>query len=186
MRAFVVLAGATVLLAGCGSEQKRVEDVVRNQLSASGTVSQVSMTKQGDGSYQGNATVRMADGHDARVNCLMRPNGSGYQGTCGQVIDQQLIDATKAAIRQQYTSQGVTVVELELAQQDADHMAGHALLRDQSGAEQRVNCMAPRDPTNGRFGLTCEGAGAPTQAAAPAEQAAPAEGAPEAPADDAH
>ena len=175
MRAFVVLAAAAALLAGCGNEQKRVEDVVRNQLSSSGTVSQVSMTRQADGSYQGSAVVRTADGHDARLNCTMRPADGGYRGTCGQVIDQQLIDATKAAIRQQYTAQGITVVELEMAQQDADHMAGHVLLRDRTGAEQRANCLAPRDPTNGRFGLSCEGVGSPTPAAGQSEQAAPAE-----------
>lgn len=185
MRVFVLLAGAALLLAGCGNEQKRVEDNVRAQLASSGTVSQLTMTKQGDGSYQGNATVRTADGHDVRVNCLLRPSGNGFQGTCGQVIDQQLIDSTTALIRQQFTARGLTVVEVQMAKENDDLMAGGAVVRDASGAEQRVHCTAPRDPANGRFGLNCQEAGAPAQGAAQGEPATPAAGEQEAPTENA-
>jgi hypothetical protein len=181
MRAFVILAGTAALLAGCGNDQKRAEDAVRSQLSSQGTVTQVTMTKQADGGYLGNATVRMADGHEARVNCTVNPQG---QGRCSQVIDQQLIDATTATLRQQMTARGLTVVEAQMAKENDDLISGDAVVRDASGAEQRVHCTAPRDPANGRFGLSCQAADAATAGhegpAAPApaegEQAAPAEG----------
>ncbi|HTU10297.1 MAG TPA: hypothetical protein VMG08_05295 [Allosphingosinicella sp.] len=173
MRAIVFASGAAALLAGC-NEQGRVEDAVRTQLSSAGNVTEVSMTKQPDGGYQGHALVRTADGNVARVNCVMRPGGQGYQGTCGQVIDQALIETTKNSIRQQYQAQGLTVVEVAMAERNADTMAGHAVLRDANGAEQRVNCVAPRDATGGRFGLSCEAAGPATAGAAPAQDA-PAE-----------
>ena len=176
MRAGMVVLGAAALLAGCngGNEQGMVENYVRAQLAPGGNVTQVSMTRQGDGGYQGYATVRAADGHDIRVNCTLHRNGSGFQGMCGQEIDAQLIEATKATIRQQYTAQGLNVVEVEMARQDADHMAGHAIVRDSNGLEARVNCTSSRDPANGRFGLNCEQVGAASSPAqAQQEQASP-------------
>jgi hypothetical protein len=174
MKAVVISLGAVLLLAGCGNEQQRVEDGVRAQLSAQGNVTQVSMTRQADGGWQGNATVRVADGHDARVNCRTDANG---QGRCSQVIDQQLIDATTATLRQQYTSRGFTVLQVEMAKQNDDLIAGDAVVRDASGAEQHVHCTAPRDPANGRFGLNCETVNNDSAAsAAQAEEAVPAEG----------
>lgn len=172
MKAVIISLSALVLLSGCGNEQKRVEDGVRQQLSAGGNVTQVSMTKQADGGYAGFATVRVADGHEARVNCRTDANG---QGRCSQVIDQQLIDSTTATLRQQYTSRGFTVVEVAMAKENDDLISGNAVVRDSSGAEQHVHCTAPRDPANGLFGLNCQvvGDGA---ASAGGEQAAPAEG----------
>ena len=153
MKSVVISLGAAVLLAGCGNQQKRVEDGVRAQLSAQGNVTQVSMTEQADGGWQGFALVRMADGHDARVNCRTDANG---QGRCSQVIDQQLIDATTATLRQQYASRGFTVLQVEMAKENEDLIAGDAEVRDPSGDELHVHCTAPRDPANGRFGLNCQ------------------------------
>src|SRR5438128_9831851 len=172
MKAVVISLGALMLLAGCGNEQKRVEDGVRAQLSAQGNVTQVSMTKQADGGWQGSATVRVADGHDARVNCRTDANG---QGRCSQVIDQQLIDATTATLRQQYTSRGFTVLQAEMAKENEDLIAGDATVRGPDGDELHVHCTAPRDPANGRFGLSCETTNNDS-AAARAQGEAPAEG----------
>ena len=165
MRAFSL--GVAALLAGCGGgEQQLVENHVRAQLAPGGNVTEVSMQKQADGGYRGHAMVRLADGNVVRVNCAMRSAASGYEGMCGQVIDARLIETMRAAVRQQYQAQGLTVVEVDMAERNADTMAGHAILRDANGAQLRVNCTAPRDQANGRFGLTCEQAGPYTSAGA--------------------
>ncbi|HYD11611.1 MAG TPA: hypothetical protein VEC11_02060 [Allosphingosinicella sp.] len=177
MKAVVISLGTVLLLAGCGNEQKRVEDGVRAQLSAQGNVTQVSMTKQSDGGWQGHALVRVADGHEARVNCRTDANG---QGRCGQVIDQQLIDATTATLRQQYASRGFTVIEAAMAKQNEDLIAGTAVVRDPNGNQLNIRCTAPRDPANGRFGLNCEVVDeAAAAAASQTEEPPPAEAPPQ-------
>jgi len=179
MKTLAVSLGAVALLAGCNSnnEKQQVENTIRAQLSAEGTVTRVSMTKQGDGSYSGNAGVRMADGHEAQLNCTARLDNSSYTGTCGQVIDQQLVDQLKGMIRQQLAARGLTVTEVEMARQDDNTIAGHAVVRDPAGNEVRTNCTAPRDAATGRFALRCvEAQGAAAPASQAAEPAAPAEG----------
>lgn len=155
MKAVVISLGAVILLAGCNSnsEQQLVENGVRAQLSAQGNVTQVSMTKQADGGWQGFALVRAADGHEARVNCRTDANG---RGSCRQVIDQQLIDQTTATLRQQYTSRGFTVIQANMAKENEDLIAGDAIVREPGGDELSVHCTAPRDQTSGLFGLNCQ------------------------------
>lgn len=173
MRAFVFMAGATALLAGCnsGGDQQLVENGVRAMLSPQGNVTQVSMTKQQDGGWQGYALVRAADGHEARVNCRSTTSGDL---TCSQGIDHQLTDQVIATLREQFTARGLTVVDVQMAKENDDLISGNAVIRDRTGAEQRVHCTAPRDPANGRFGLNCREAGPQTQGTAQGEQPAPA------------
>ena len=176
MRAFVISTGAAVLLAGCGGgEQQQIENGIRARLSQAGTVTRLSMTKQADGTYAGMATVRTADGQMAQVNCTARREGSTANTSCAQVIDQALIEQVKGQIRQQFTARGLTVSELEMARQDDNTMAGHAVVRDASGNDQRVACTAPRDPATNMFALRCEEApGGSAAAAQPEGQEAPA------------
>lgn len=180
MKAYLILLGAVALLAGCGgSDTQQIENGIRAQLAPQGTVTRVNMTKQGDGTFAGTAAVRVADGHEAQLNCTARREGSNFITSCGQVIDEQLINDLEGQIRTQLTSRGLTVTEVELAKQDDNTIRGHATVRDAAGNEARTNCTAPRDAASGRFMLNCTAAtDAAAAAQATGEQAAPAEEAP--------
>jgi hypothetical protein len=177
MKAIWISTGvAALLLAGCnsGNEQQFVENGIRGQLSAQGNVTQISMTKQGDGNYTGTATVRTADGTEARVNCTANRDNNGFVTACRQTIDEALLTQLENSLRQNFTTQGVTVVDLQLSRQDDDHVTGHANLRNEAGAETRYPCTGAR-AASGQIEVRClppEGAAAPAQgepSPAPAE-----------------
>ena len=177
MKALSISLGALcVLLAGCNgrNEQQFVENGIRGQLSAQGNVTQISMTKQGDGNYSGTATLRTADGADAHVTCTAGRTGDGFTTNCRQTIDDALLTQLKTSLRQSFAAQGITVVDLQLSRQDDDHITGRADLRNAAGEEARFPCAGARN-ANGRVEVNCL---PPTGAAPPApgeEAQAPAD-----------
>lgn len=174
MKGFVVSLSAALLIAGCSSanEEQAVENVVRLTLAPNGNVRQVDLTKQSDNNYSGFATVRKPNGQEVRMNCTARRAATpgNFDILCGQVLDQILIDEMKASLRQSLAAQGGIVLAIELSRRDDNHVTGHADIRDSSGAEGRLDCLADRQ-ANGSFRAQCT---------TPASGAAPA---PEAPAD---
>lgn len=182
MKGLVISLSGALLIAGCSggdNEQQQIENAVRAQLAEAGTVTQVEMSRRNADEYGGFAVVQGADGHETRVNCTMRRNGSRFSGVCGQVIDQRLIDQVQTSIREQLAAQGLTVTQVQMARRDDDTLAGHAMVRDASGNQGQINCTSSRNASDGRFGLNCEGAEDAAPPAGPdqpgAEEPEPAE-----------
>lgn len=184
MKGFALLLGGTLLIAGCGqAEGPFVTNLVRDTLASNGNVQQVEMTKQADNSYSGYANVRLASGATTRFNCTAHRQGNtnNYQARCRQSLDQALLDELKADLRRSFTSQGLTVLQVELNRQDEEHVTGYADVRDRSGGEARLPCSGTRE-ANGRIPVECRAPATQTaqppaeEGAQPAEpEAAPAE-----------
>lgn len=170
MRTIALCLGGALALAGCtmASDEDRMENAIREELSKNGTVKQVEMTRQGD-NMTGFAEVRAADGSEGRLNCTATPDAakaSSYNWRCLPAIDQRMVDNMKTTIRQSLSQQG-EVVELELARQDDMRMTGHAVVRG-DGEEVRADCTVTREnEASNHFNWRCAPAGSP--AAAPAE-----------------
>lgn len=180
MKGFALLLGGTLLIAGCGQgEGPLVTNLVREAVSPNGNVQQIEMTKQADNSYRGFATVRMPNGINARFNCTATRQGSRVEARCLPVLDQAQVDMLEEELRRSFTSQGVTVLALELTRQDDNHVTGYADIREPGGAEGRLPCTGARGATSG-FPVECRPPATPipgSQAAQPApeESAQPAE-----------
>lgn len=183
MRAFVFLAGATALLAGCNrdSDKQTAEAMVRAALVGQGNVQQVDLSRQGDNNYAGTATLRRPDGQTVRLNCTARRTGTdanaNFQANCGQVLDQALIDEIKTTLRRSIEGTGATVTQIEMTRRDENAATGSAQARNPDGQVVQMTCEAARQ-ADGTFNSRCQ----PVSAAA---EPAQGEGVPEAPADDA-
>jgi hypothetical protein len=188
MKGFALLLGGTLLIAGCTqAEGPFVDNLVRQAAAEAGrgNVQQVEMTKQGDGTYSGFATVRAADAQIARLNCTARrTEGRNYEARCVQALDETLLNQLKAELRQSFTTQGLTVLALELARQGDDRVTGHADVRAPNGEEARLACTGARE-ASGRFPVNCSVPAASQAAQQPAEEGAEPAAPEEAPAEDA-
>ncbi|HEV7658464.1 MAG TPA: hypothetical protein VGO55_01335 [Allosphingosinicella sp.] len=184
MKGFALLLGGTLLIAGCTeAEGPFVDNLVRQaaaEAGRGGNVQQVRMTKQGDGTYSGFATVRAADSQVGRFNCTARrTEGRNYEARCVQALDAVLINQLKAELRQSFVANGMTVLALELSGQGEDRVTGHADLRAANGEEGRMACAGAREPS-GRFPVNCSPPATPIPGSQTA-QPAPEEGAQPAP-----
>ena len=159
MKGFALLLGGTLLIAGCTeAEGPFVDNLVRRAAAdagnGNGTVQQVQMTKQSDGTYSGFAMVRGADAEVGRFNCTARrTEGRNYEARCARALDDVLLNRLKAELRQSFARNGVTVLALELNRQDDDHVTGHADLRAPNGEEGRMACTGARTPSG--FPVNC-------------------------------
>lgn len=171
MKKIAICLGCALAVAGCSmaSDENRMENAIRAELSKNGTVKQVQMTRQGD-NMTGFAEVRTADGSEGRLNCTATPDttkAGSYNWRCLPAIDQRVVDGMKRTIRESLAQQA-EVREVEMTRQDDMRMTGHALLRDGSGNEVRANCTATRESeASNHFNWRCAPADSP--AAAPAE-----------------
>jgi len=171
MKTIAICLGCTLALAGCSmaSDEDRMENAIRAELSKNGTVNQVEMTRQGD-NMVGFAEVRGNDGSEGRMTCTATPDttkAGSYNWRCLPAIDQRMVDNMKTTIRQSLSQQG-EVRELELSRQDDMRMTGHALVRVADGGEVRAECTVTREnEASNHFNWRCEPAG--SQSAAPAE-----------------
>ena len=171
MKTIAICVGCTLAIAGCTmqSDENRMENAIRAELSKSGTVNRVEMTRQGD-NMVGFAEVRSADGSEGRMTCTATPDttkAGSYNWRCLPAIDQRMVDNMEGTIRQSLSQQG-EVREVELTRQDDMRMTGHAVVADGSGNEVRANCTVTREnEASNHFNWRC--APADSQAAAPAE-----------------
>ena len=171
MKTIAIFLGCTLAIAGCSmqSDEDRMENAIRAELSKNATVNQVELTRQGD-NMVGFAEVRSADGSEGRLNCTATPDttkAGTYNWRCLPAIDQRMIDNMEGTIRQSLAQQG-EVREVELTRQDDMRMTGHALVRDGSGNEVRANCTATREnEASNHFSWRCTPGD--SEAAAPAE-----------------
>ena len=171
MKTIAICLGCTLALAACSrvSDEDRMENAIRAELSKNGTVNQVEMTQQGD-NMVGFAEVRSADGSEGRLNCTAAPDttkAGSYNWRCLPAIDQRMVDNMKNTIRQSLSQQG-EVRELELSRQDDMRMTGHAVVRVGDGSEVRANCTVTREnETSNHFNWRCDPAD--SRGAAPAE-----------------
>src|SRR3954447_13014001 len=148
MKTIAICLGCTLALAACSrvSDEDRMENAIRAELSKNATVNQVEMTQQGD-NMVGFAEVRSPDGSEGRLTCTAAPDttkAGSYNWRCLPAIDQRMVDNMKNTIRQSLAQQG-EVVELELARQDDMRMTGHAIVRGGDGEEVRANCTVTRE-----------------------------------------
>ncbi|HYJ53534.1 MAG TPA: hypothetical protein VEW04_10230 [Allosphingosinicella sp.] len=148
MNRIAIYLGCALAAAGCSmsSEEDRMENAIREELSKNGSVNQVEMTRQGD-NMVGFAEVRAADGSEGRMTCNATPDttkAGSYNWRCLPAIDQRMVDRMKDTIRQELARQA-EVRTIELARQDDMRMTGHAVLVDGNGNEVRTNCTATRE-----------------------------------------
>ena len=164
MKRIAIYLGCALALAGCSSDEDRMENAIREELSKNGTVKQVEMTRAGDGRMTGFAEIRTADGTEGRLNCTATPDAakaSSYNWRCLPAIDQRIVDGMESTIRQTLAQQS-EVTAVELTRQDDMRMTGHALLRDGNGGEVRTNCTATRDnEASNNFNWRCQPADSP-------------------------
>jgi hypothetical protein len=177
MKRIAVYLGCALAVAGCSmaSDEDRMENAIRAELSKQGSVNQVEMTREGD-NMVGFAEVRSNDGSEGRLNCTATPDtakGAGnYNWRCLPAIDQRMVDSMEGTIRQSLSRQG-EVVEVALTRQDDMRMTGHAIVRGGNGEEVRANCTVTREnEASNHFNWQC--APGDSAAAAPAAEA-PAE-----------
>lgn len=177
----ISLGAATLLLAGCGqSEQAFVDNLVRQAVSNTGEAQQVAMTKQGDSSFSGTATVRRrADGQSVRFNCTARRQGNttNYEALCLQEIDQAALHELEANMRRSLEGQGVTVSQIEFTRQGENNVTGFAQVSDPTtGETARLVCSGARPSTGGRLDARCDVPGGQAAGAAPPAGEQPAAG----------
>ena len=167
------------VLAGCEDPEQAMENTVRATLADRGNVQEVDMTAGEDGNMTGHAVVSAASGQSTRYNCAANKVGNGgtYRINCVPAIDEAMLQAMEADIRRTYEQRGAQVIEVDMQKQDEDHMRGHMLGGDGSGAQARLICTAERNTANNQFPWQCvpEGEASAGSGAAPAP-AAPAAG----------
>lgn len=172
MKRIAIYLGCALAVTGCSisSDEDRMENAIRAELSKNGTVKQVEMTRQGD-NMTGFAEIQAADGSGGRLTCSATPDtakAGSYNWRCLPAIDQRIVDGMKRTIRQSLAQQA-EVREVELTRQDDMRMTGHALLRDDNGNEVRANCTATREnEASNNFNWRCAPAGSPSTAPAEA------------------
>ncbi|HZF93662.1 MAG TPA: hypothetical protein VEZ20_02200 [Allosphingosinicella sp.] len=169
------------VLAGCEDPEQAMENTVRATLTDRGNVQEVDMTQGSDGNMTGHAVVAAANGQSARYNCAANKVGDGgtYRIACVPAIDEAMLQAMEAEIRRTYEQRGAQVLEVDMQKQDEDHMRGHMVGSDGSGAQARLTCTAERDTATNQFPWQCvpEGEAAAGAGAAPAAGAQAAGGA---------
>lgn len=162
MKRIAIILGCALAVAGCtmASDEDRMENAIREELTKNGEVKQVEMTRAGDDRMTGFAEIRTRDGTEGRLNCTATRDatkGSNYYDwRCLPAIDQRVVDGMETTIRQELSRQA-EVVELEMTRQDDSRMTGHALLRDAGGNEVRTNCTATREnEASAQFNWRCQ------------------------------
>jgi hypothetical protein len=159
MKTIAICLGCTLALAACSrvSDEDRMENAIRAELSKNATVNQVEMTQQGD-NMVGFAEVRSPDGSEGRLTCTAAPDttkAGSYNWRCLPAIDQRMVDNMKNTIRQSLAQQG-EVREVELTRQDDMRMTGHAVVRDGDGNDVRAECTVTREnETSNHFNWRC-------------------------------
>lgn len=177
MKKAALYLGCALALAGCSSEEDRLENAMRETLAAQGNVQEIEMTRQDENNMTGFAVVRRAnESQGRRLGCTaVRDPAKGaafYNWRCQPVIDEAMLTEIEGSIRQSLAAQG-SVEEVEMTRRDDDNMAGFARIRDGSGGEGRFECTAARDANDaGNFTWRCNPPGAPPEAGA---EAAPAD-----------
>jgi hypothetical protein len=166
------------VLAGCEDPEQAMENTVRATLADRGNVQEVDMTAGEDGNMTGHAVVAAANGQSARYNCAANKVGNGgtYRINCVPAIDDAMLRAMEADIRRTYEQRGAQVIEVAMRKQDEDHMRGHMVGSDGSGAQARLTCTAERDTATNQFPWQCVPEGEESAGAAPAAAPAPAAG----------
>ena len=174
MKKAAIYLGCALALAGCSSEEDRLENAMRETLTAQGNVQEIEMTKQDENRMTGFAVVqRTGESQGRRLGCTAdRDPSKGaafYNWRCQPMIDEAMLTEIENSIRQNLAAQG-GVEEVEMSRRDDDNMTGFARVRDGSGTEARFDCTAARDSNDaGNFTWRCLPPGA-------AAEAAPADG----------
>jgi len=166
MKRIAIGLGCALAVAGCSmaSDEDRLENAIRENLSARGEVKQVELTKGEGNNMAGFAVVRVAGSNaDARLDCSATPDttksDNSYNWRCVPSIDEALLTQMEGTIRTALAAQA-TVIEVDMSRQDNDRMTGFAVVRDAGGNEIRTNCTATRDDdASGNFSWECQPAG---------------------------
>jgi hypothetical protein len=159
MKAIVISLGLGLALAGCTiqSDEDRLEDSIRNNLSSQGNVLDVELTRTDENNMTGFADIRQNDGREGRLACTARrTEGRNFQWRCSPAITEQVVQALEGEIRENLAQQA-QVVQVDLTRQDDNRMTGQAILRNPMGNEMRLDCTATRNAANiGSFDWRCD------------------------------
>lgn len=161
MKAFAISLGLALAVAGCTvqSEEDQLEEAIRNNLSSQGNVLRVEMTKVDDNNINGFADIRENSGSEGRLTCTaQRSEGSNFNWRCSPAVTEDMVRNMENLIRTNLSGQ-TEVLEVDMSRVDDNRMSGFARFRDQSGSEQRADCVATRQ-TGNQFNWECNQGGA--------------------------
>jgi hypothetical protein len=138
---------ALLALSACEKPEELLENSIRSELSKQGEVREVDMRADSDDRLSGFAVVKGPQG-DSRLNCkATKKSSTEYDWECNQVVDEAALKGMEDSLRQSLEAQQLTVVEIDLQKAGEDNMKGHAMVRDDEGAQGRLTCTAARAGT---------------------------------------
>ena len=160
MKRTAIYLGCALALAGCSSEEDRLENAMRETLAEKGNVQEIEMTKAGDDRLTGFARIRQPNGREGRLNCTADRDASKgasyFNWRCVPAIDDALLREMEASIRADISQRG-TVDQVQMQKQDEDNMTGFVLARDAGGPQVRLDCTATRESGDvGNFSWRCD------------------------------
>ena len=142
-----VPALALLALSACEKPEELLENSIRSELSKQGEVREVDMRADSDDRLSGFAVVKGPQG-DSRLNCkATKKSSTEYDWECNQVVDEAALKGMEDSLRQSLEAQQLTVMEIDLQKAGEDNMKGHAMVRDDEGAQGRLTCTAARAGT---------------------------------------
>jgi 3-oxoacyl-[acyl-carrier-protein] synthase III len=142
-----ISALALLALSACEKPEELLENSIRSELSKQGEVREVDMRADGDDRLSGFAVVKGPQG-DSRLNCkATKKSSTEYDWECNQVVDEAALKGMEDSLRQSLEAQQLTVMEIDLQKAGEDNMKGHAMVRDDEGAQGRLTCTAARAGT---------------------------------------
>ena len=156
MKAFAISLGLALAVAGCTiqNEEDQLEEAIRNNLSSQGNVLRVEMTRVDENNINGFADIAESNGGGGRLTCVARrEQGSNFNWRCSPAITEDMVQNMENLIRTNLSNQ-TQVLEVDLNRVDDNRMTGFARFRDQTGAEQRADCVANRT-TGNQFNWEC-------------------------------
>jgi len=144
-------------LAACGDDKTNLETTINTALANQMTVSEVNMTADASGNYNGYAKGKTKDGLSATRNCTATREGDKFNWQCVPGIDDETLRSVENTIKEGLSEKGeVTEVHLQKGA-DEDHMTGGAKV-NVDGTMVEATCSAERDPakTGTSFKWACE------------------------------
>lgn len=144
-------------LAACGDDKANLESTINAALANQMTVSEVNMTADASGNYNGYAKGKTKDGLAATRDCQATRTGSEFNWTCVPGIDEETLRTVENNIKAGLAEKGeVQDVKLEKGA-DGDHMAGEVHMTIE-GEAVTGKCTAERTPlkTGTDFKWSCE------------------------------
>lgn len=157
MKRFAFAITIALGLAGCGDDKANLETTINSALANQMTVSEVNMTADASGNYNGYAKGKTSEGLAATRDCIATRSGSEFKWSCVPGIDDETLRSVENTIKAGLAEKG-EVQEVHLKKgADGDHMVGDVSMTI-NGEPVTGKCTAEREPlkTGTSFKWSCE------------------------------